>query len=411
MEKMDPRSIAISDYSYVLPQEKIAIYPEQERDASKLLVYENQHLTEDVFRNLPSHLPSNSLLVLNNTRVIEARMVFRKQSGGEIEIFCLEPIGMKVTEVLSSRPPVVWKALIGGASKWKRGLVLQKQIKISAEPIDLFARYVGKYEDAFAIELSWTPDTILFDQVLTEAGNIPLPPYLKRAVEELDHERYQTTFAAPAGSVAAPTAGLHFSHNVLNELSRKNIQVEYLTLHVGAGTFKPVTAATMSGHLMHRENFVVTRSFLNAMIQHEFGHVTAVGTTSLRTLESLYIAGCKLLRRQEQAFTISQWEGYDDHEETITKKDALSAILRHLEQNGIDEMQGSTELLIAPSYPLRMADALVTNFHQPASTLLLLVAAFAGPGWKEMYEYAINHDFRFLSYGDGCLIMRGNSFS
>ncbi len=407
---MNTRSISISDYTYTLPEEKVARYPLQERDASKLLVYNNGNIAEDIYRNIASYLPENCLLVFNNTRVIEARLLFQKPSGGIIEIFCLEPGDMyaDVTTGMLQQGKVQWKCLIGGASKWKSGQVLQKNIQYNNKNILLEARYIEKQTDCFVIELQWTPAHLSFAEILHAAGIIPLPPYIKRNAETTDKERYQTVYAEHDGSVAAPTAGLHFTPAIFEKLLQKNIQHSFVTLHVGAGTFKPVKSETMEGHEMHAEFIDVTKENIEQLLQFS-NNTIAVGTTSARTLESLYWMGVKTIVDADIAednLQLTQWEVYDKLQQLhFTAKEALESLLRWMDRKSLQRIYSKTQILIAPGYAFKIIKGLVTNFHQPNSTLLLLVAALTGNNWKNIYAYALENDFRFLSYGDGCLII------
>lgn len=406
---MDIKNISIRDYSYTLPEEKIAAFPLPDRDASRLLVYNGNQISENSFRNLASYLPPGSLLVFNNTKVVEARLLFQKPSGGNIEIFCLEPGPgyADITTGMLSTGKVIWKCLIGGASKWKPGQVLQKTIHSNHQALLLEARYLEKEADSFLIELSWSPAERSFAEVLHLAGQIPLPPYIKRKPASSDEQRYQTVYAQHDGSVAAPTAGLHFTPAVLSSLSGRNIQQSFVTLHVGAGTFKPVKAATMEGHEMHAEWIDVPRSAIEQLLGQD--STIAVGTTSARTLESLYWLGLKTIVQPDidaAALLLGQWEVYDELSSLNAGKDeSLLALLRWMDHHKTDRLITRTQLLIAPGYRFRVINGLITNFHQPASTLLLLVAALAGDAWKDIYQYALDNDFRFLSYGDSSLLM------
>jgi len=407
---MNTRAISINNYTYTLPEEKIARYPLPERDASKLLLYKNGHITEDIYRNIRQYLPADSLLVFNNTRVIEARLLFQKPSGGTIEIFCLEPGAAyaDVTTGMLQRGAVQWKCLIGGASKWKTGQILQKKILHNNEHIVLEASYVDKQADCFVIDLKWSPVHLSFAEVLHAAGLIPLPPYIKRVAETSDKERYQTVYAAQDGSVAAPTAGLHFTPGLLQDLSQNNIHCAFVTLHVGAGTFKPVKSETMDGHEMHAEFIDVSKETIAQLLQCA-GNTIAIGTTSARTLESLYWMGVKTVLQPaiaEDQLQLTQWEVYDKLQpHAVPAKEALQSLLQWMDGKNLQRIFSKTQILIAPGYAFKIIRGLVTNFHQPQSTLLLLVAAIAGAGWKSMYAYALENDFRFLSYGDGCLIL------
>ena len=407
---MDTRSISINDYTYTLPEEKIAHHPLRERDASKLLVYNNGNIVPAIYRDIDTFLPSGTLLIFNNTRVIEARLLFQKQSGGMIEIFCLEPGDQyaDVTTGMLQQNKVQWKCLIGGASKWKAGQVLQKIIPYNNENITLEARYSEKHSDYFIIELQWAPPQLSFAEVLHHAGIIPLPPYIKRHAEAADQERYQTVYAVQDGSVAAPTAGLHFTPAIFEKLNQKNIQHSFVTLHVGAGTFKPVKSTTMQGHDMHAEFIDVSKETIRQLRQF-VNKTCAVGTTSARTLESLYWMGIKTIidpAVHEDKLLITQWEVYDHLQQySFSAEDALESLLEWMDKKKLQRIISKTQILIAPGYQFKIIKGLVTNFHQPRSTLLLLVAALTGNNWKKIYSYALDNDFRFLSYGDGCLIL------
>jgi S-adenosylmethionine:tRNA ribosyltransferase-isomerase len=399
----DAGSILISTYNYDLSPDLIAEVPLASRDSSRLLIYERGRIREDVFRKLPGHLPSDALLIANNSRVIEARILFQKSSGGVIEIFCLEPMGHSFEEVMDHKGPVTWRCFIGGASKWKPGQVLQKKIYIRGVEVDVQARYKSREEDAFAIEFGWSQPDISFSEVMHAAGSMPLPPYIKRKSSVEDEERYQTVFAQYPGSVAAPTAALHFTNALFEELTAKNIQQHFITLHVGAGTFKPVKSETIAGHSMHAENFGVSLETLAALKNKK--EIVAVGTTSLRTLESLYWMGVKLSQGMPSPFMLDQWEAYE-LDTSLSYTECIDLIIKHLEEQHITKVFCETRLLIIPGYQFKSAKGLITNFHQPQSTLLLLVAAFIGEDWKKVYDYALSNNFRFLSYGDSSLLWR-----
>jgi S-adenosylmethionine:tRNA ribosyltransferase-isomerase len=403
---MDPRNIGIKDYSYFLPEEKIAKHPLAERDASRLLVFNHGNVQQDIYRNIANYLPANSLMLFNNTRVIEARLLFQKVTGGIIEIFCLEPADENTDAhtAMTQTESVLWKCLIGGASKWKPGLLLEKKIKHVSTDIKLSARIRDRQTDTFLIELTWSPGEFTFAEVLHYAGAIPLPPYIKRKVEESDAERYQTIYAREAGSVAAPTAGLHFTPFIFSSLAEKNIVAKYVTLHVGAGTFKPVKAELMLDHEMHAEYFEVDEDLIRSLMENEL--ITAVGTTTARTIETLYWLGVKAQLNSSMSpheLGLEQWEAYELTGD-LSKLESMQALIHWMHVYGQEKILTKTKLLIAPGYKWRVVKQLVTNFHQPQSTLLLLVAAAAGRDWKKMYDYALTHDFRFLSYGDGCLL-------
>lgn len=403
----DPKNISIQDYTYTLPEERIARYPLPQRDASKLLLYRNGEISEDIYKNLPAHLPADSLLVFNNTKVVEARLLFQKPTGGVIEIFCLEPHAQyaDITTAMLQKGKVLWHCLVGGASKWKPGQVLKKEITGADSIITLQARYTEKLPGSFVIELKWEPAHLSFAELLHHAGAVPLPPYIKRAAEESDKERYQTVYAHTDGSVAAPTAGLHFTEQIFADLKSKNIQIEFVTLHVGAGTFKPVKSDTMEGHDMHAEWIDVSATFIEQLIESLQKNIIAVGTTSLRTIESLYWLGRKP-ERNSGVLTLHQWEPYEMTDKNITTQEALSQLLSWMKKNKLTRLIAKTQLLIAPGYDFKIVKGLITNFHQPQSTLLLLVAALTGSDWKKIYDYALEHNFRFLSYGDGSLLWR-----
>jgi S-adenosylmethionine:tRNA ribosyltransferase-isomerase len=406
---MNPRNISISDYTYTLPEEKIARYPLPLRDMSKLLLYRGGQITEDIYQNIDQYLPARSLLVFNNTRVIEARLLFQKPSGGTIELFCLEPADQypDISNGMQQKERVQWKCLVGGASKWKPGQPLQKNIAHGNETLVLEARYISKQSDCFIIELQWTPSHLSFAEVLHFAGVIPLPPYIKRAAETADAERYQTIYAKQDGSVAAPTAGLHFTPPVFEKILQKKINTCFVTLHVGAGTFKPVKTETMDGHGMHAE-FMDVDSDTIEQLRLSPGNAYAVGTTSARTLESLYWMGLKTQINpgiSHDELSISQWEVYEQLSgHTTSSAAAIESLLNWMHKNKLQRLISKTQLLIAPGYSFKVIKGLITNFHQPNSTLLLLVAALTGDNWKNIYSYALDHEFRFLSYGDGCLL-------
>lgn len=406
---MDPKQIRISDYQYQLPEEKIAYYPLQERDASRLLVYRDGLISESNYNSIANELPPESLVLFNNTRVIEARILFKKSTGALIEIFCLEPDDQygDITAAMMQQGKVYWKCLVGSASKWKSGQVLQKIIPGKQEDIILEARYVAKETEYFIIELSWSPVTLDFATVIHEAGAIPLPPYIKRAATASDKDRYQTVYARHDGSVAAPTAGLHFTETVLASLAVKNIQTAFLTLHVGAGTFKPVKAEKLADHEMHAEQIEIRSEFLEMLAGHRYKKIIATGTTTLRTLESIYWLGVKSILHtgiSPEDMFLDQWEATELNQVTITVTASLDSLRNWMKTNKLEIFITKTQLLITPGYRIRMADALITNFHQPQSTLLLLVAAVVGDDWRRVYQYALDNNFRFLSYGDGSLL-------
>jgi S-adenosylmethionine:tRNA ribosyltransferase-isomerase len=411
------KDIKIQDYSYVLPDERIAKFPLLERDASKLLIYNKGNISESTYRNISDYIPAGSCVFFNNTKVIPARLLFKRAMGATIEIFCLEP----TTELASSmiqQGHTEWKCIVGNAKKWKEGEILSLTTEGG---IELKAKIRERSREVFIIQFTWLPVTYTFSEILASLGQVPLPPYLHRAVQASDKERYQTIYAHSEGSVAAPTAGLHFTDNIFNDFKSKNIEPQYVTLHVGAGTFKPVKSEVIGGHDMHAEYFDVPLKTLKILLSAVksrtnagrgcFGkkNIIAVGTTTLRTLESLYLMGCKLSLNPQLTLdeaTIKQWDAYDSAFEVITPEVAFEALIHWLEAQNMERIVAKTQLLIAPPYQVRTINALVTNFHQPQSTLLLLVAAFVGSDWQRIYDYALTHDFRFLSYGDGCLLIR-----
>lgn len=409
---MHPKKLSISDYSYVLPEEKIAFHPLTSRDQSKLLIYKNGCLQQDIYSNISKYLPADSVAIFNNTKVVEARLLFQKPSGGTIEIFCLEPHEKygDITNAMQQRSKIDWLCFVGGASKWKNGQVLEKIIKDGAKEITLCAAYKDKRADSFVIELKWNDASLSFAEILHLAGQIPLPPYIKRKPENEDTVRYQTVYAAYDGSVAAPTAGLHFTQKILNDLKDRNIDIDFITLHVGAGTFKPVKTVTLENHEMHAEFIEIERKVIEKILHNLHKPIIAIGTTTLRSIESLYWLGCKLLQNENifdnETPLLSQWEVYDLQTQNYTTEAALKALLHFLEKQATGKLLAKTQIIIAPGYSFKIATALVTNFHQPASTLLLLVAAFIGNDWHKVYNYALQNDFRFLSYGDGSLLWR-----
>jgi S-adenosylmethionine:tRNA ribosyltransferase-isomerase len=405
---MHPKNISIIDYTYHLPNERIASSPLPERDSSKLLIYKDGVIKEDIYKNIADHIPEKSLLVFNNTKVIQARILFQKQTGGVIEIFCLEPYEAmnEYSTIMNKKGNVRWKCMIGGASKWKDGNLAKK---IQKENGELKATLVQKLSDAYVVELSWQPANLSFAEILEMSGDMPLPPYIKRKAEQSDKERYQTIYAKYDGSVAAPTAGLHFTENIFTSLNEKNISKAYVTLHVGAGTFKPVKAALMEGHEMHAEWIEVNTETIQQLIDNSIHTIIAVGTTSLRTIESLYWMGVKTMLFpgiKMEHLSILQWDVYETPLSAVnfSAATALTALLNHMKENNLQRIITSTQILISPGYQYKVAKGIITNFHQPQSTLLLLVAAVVGNDWKKIYQYALENDFRFLSYGDGSLL-------
>jgi S-adenosylmethionine:tRNA ribosyltransferase-isomerase len=410
---MHPKNLRIENFNYSLPDEKIAKHPLQKRDESKLLIWRDKKIEEDKFYNLDKYLSENSLIIFNNTKVVEARLLFKKESGTIIEIFCLEPANeyADITTAMLQTKKVLWKCLIGNAKKWKDEL-LTKEIVYAEKEIVLTAKKVSKQPDDFIIEFFWNDDSLSFAEVLHLAGVIPLPPYLHRDAEDEDKLRYQTVYAKYDGSVAAPTAGLHFTDNVFEKLSNKKIEKLFVTLHVGAGTFKPVKTETIEQHEMHSEFFEVSIELIEKIATSN-KKVIAVGTTTLRTLESLYWMGTKIRNLKSENrkqisiedIIVQQWDAYELNDENISVQQSLNALLNWMKENNQTKLIAKTQILIAPPYKLKVADVLITNFHQPKSTLLLLVAAIVGDKWKSIYDYALQNGFRFLSYGDACLLM------
>ncbi len=405
----DPKNIAIDEFTYDLPDERVARFPLAERDGSKLLVYQNGNISETIYKKLPGQLPQNTLLVFNNSRVVEARLIFTKPSGGQIEIFALEPHEQyaDIATAMNETGGILYKCLIGGASKWKHGMVMEKKMPYLEESLTLTASIAERRADCFVVQFNWDPGSLTFAAVLHEAGKIPIPPYLHREAEEQDEVRYQTIYAKTDGSVAAPTAGLHFTPELLDRLSQKGVCTAFTTLHVGAGTFMPVKTATMQGHDMHAEFIEADEEILDALSGSET--VIPVGTTAMRTLESLYWMGLKIIQQPNISVTdleMNQWEVYEHLERfRVPKEEAISALKHWMNQAGRRQLIVRTRILIAPGYRFGICNGLVTNFHQPKSTLLLLVAALVGDDWKRIYRYALDNDFRFLSYGDGSLLI------
>ena len=410
---MHPENIFIKDYTYELTEERIAKYPLPQRDESKLLIYKNGKIEENNYYNLDKYIPSNSLLVFNNTKVVEARLIFQKSSGSVIELFCLEPAEEypDITTAMMQKKKVLWKCLVGGAKKWKDESLIKmiKMIESDSKEVELVAKKIKKLTDDFLIELSWNDASLSFAEILHHTGSVPLPPYLHREAEETDKKRYQTIYAKYEGSVAAPTAGLHFTERLFQKLEKKNIQRDFVTLHVGAGTFKPVKTETISEHEMHAEFFEVQKIFIENLLYHLDKNIIVVGTTSLRTIESLYWLGVKTIFQAEISqhdLQLQQWEVYNIDASDISTEQALQSLLQWMNKNQTEVLVTKTQIIIVPGYELKVANGLITNFHQPQSTLLLLVASIVGDHWKKIYSYALENNFRFLSYGDGSLIWK-----
>lgn len=423
---MDTKHIKISDYNYDLPDERIAKFPIAQRDHSKLLVYKHGEVSDDVFHHLPTYLPQGALMIFNNTKVIQARLHFRKETGALIEVFLMEPAEPTDYELMfQTTGHCSWLCMIGNLKKWKEGS-LKRDFEIKGNKLTLSAtmrrgdalgseaqKMVAKGGGTnYWVDFDWDNDKVSFAEILEAVGELPIPPYLNRKTEESDKTTYQTVYSKIKGSVAAPTAGLHFTDAVLKDLDAHGIDREEVTLHVGAGTFKPVKSLEIEGHQMHTEYIVVHRRSLEKLIKHEC-RVIAVGTTSVRTIESLYYMGVHLLKHpeaNEEDRHVKQWDPYELSEDGnlvdgITPMQAIQAIIDYLDRNGLEALHSSTQIIIAPGYQYKIVKMLVTNFHQPQSTLLLLVSAFLKGDWKKVYDYALSHDFRFLSYGDSSLLI------
>lgn len=403
---MDTRHIQIKDFSYELPDDRIAKFPAAPRDSSRLLIYDKGAIAEDRFSNIARHLPQGTLMIYNNTRVIQARMRFRKDTGALIEVFLLEPAEPADYELMfQSTGRCSWLCMVGNLKKWK-GAPLMRRLSVGGREVTLTAACRREQGTSHWIDFTWDDDGTTFADLLEQAGELPIPPYLNRDTEESDKTAYQTVYSKIKGSVAAPTAGLHFTDETLRSIDARGIERDEVTLHVGAGTFKPVKSAEISGHEMHTEHISVSRATIERIIRHGI-NVTAVGTTSVRTLESLYYMGAKLAQDPtlgEERLHVSQWEPYDTRP-TLPPADALRNIISWLDRNGVSVLHSSTQIIIAPGYEYKIVKRLITNFHQPQSTLLLLVSAFLHGDWRKVYDYALSHGFRFLSYGDSSLLM------
>ena len=406
--KTDPRHIRISEFNYPLPDERIAKYPLSVRDQSKLLVYRHGEVSEDRFSALPQYLQEGELMVFNNTRVIQARLHFRKETGALIEVFCLEPL-VPADYALNFQQTshTAWLCMIGNLKKWKEG-ELKRTLNVKGQMLTLTAKRGECHGTSHQIDFSWNNPDICFSDILEVFGELPIPPYLNRDTQESDKETYQTVYSKIKGSVAAPTAGLHFTPRVLESLQQKGVELEELTLHVGAGTFKPVKSEEIEGHEMHTEYISVSINTLKKLVSHR-GRAIAVGTTSVRTLESLYHIGLTLLKNPdatEAELHVRQWQPYEltDEENNTPSELALQAIIDYLERHEMEALHTSTQIIIAPGYTYHVVKTMITNFHQPQSTLLLLVSAFVKGRWKTIYDFALSHDFRFLSYGDSSIL-------
>lgn len=390
-------------YDYELPEEKIARYPLERRDNSKLLTYKHGTISQTRFSSIREHLPEGATLVFNNTKVIRARLKLQKETGAQIEIFCLEPIEpVDIQLSFAATERTAWKCIVGNSKKWKEGL-LQKHLQSGDISTTLSAKRLSIVDNASVVEFTWDNQSLTFADIIDMAGVTPIPPYLNRETEEIDTERYQTVYSEHKGSVAAPTAGLHFSDEIMQELRDNGHNLINVTLHVGAGTFKPVQTKEIASHIMHTEHIVVERSAIES-IRNNRAPLFAVGTTSVRTLESLYWLGVKLLAGEDITDGLQQWDAYRLPDDTPVDK-ALKALLDYLDTNDTDILNNQTQIMIVPGYKFRIVEGLITNFHQPHSTLLLLIGAFVGDDWHKIYDYALANDFRFLSYGDSSLLI------
>ena len=400
------RNININDYNYDLPDEKIAKYPLDERDMSKLLVFDGDKIEEDRFRNISTHLPAGSLLLFNDTKVINARMIFEKETGARIEVFCLDPISPSdYAQAFAQNGRCSWKCLVGNSKKWKDGR-LKKNIIVDGKNLDLYITRVREIGNSFEILFEWDNPDICFSQIIDVAGNIPIPPYLNRNSEDIDKVRYQTVYSHYQGSVAAPTAGLHFTERVMGDLKKCNIQSDAVTLHVGAGTFQPVKTDNAAEHEMHTEHFIVKRTTIEKIVQY-LGNITITGTTTVRTVESLFCVGAQIFENKDvdaEEFHVSQWEAYG-YKDKYDVREILENLLSWMTAKGLEYIRCATQIMIVPGFRFRITDRLITNFHQPKSTLLLLLSAFIGDEWRKVYGYALENNFRFLSYGDSCLFL------
>lgn len=402
------KNIRIDDFDYPLPDERIAFYPKESRTTSKLLVYRrgNHEITDSNFASLPDFLTPDMMVVLNDSKVIHARLLVHNATGAAIEIFCLEPL-LPTTELsaaLAQTGPVTWKCFVGNAKRWKQPLSFE--VTVNGHNLTVTAEKGRQVENAFEVHFSWQDRGVTFAEWVEAYGKTPLPPYIKRVAEKSDESRYQTVYAHYDGSVAAPTAGLHFSKELLQDIENKGIETEYVTLHVGAGTFKPVTADTIGDHYMHDEQIVIRRELVEHLLCTTDKKIVAVGTTVTRSLESIFIIGAKLQLGLPNPLHVEQWEVYENPAiSTVSVEDALKAILHFLDEKGLEYVTASTCLMIVPSYSFKMMRAIITNFHQPKSTLLLLISAYLGDAWRDIYQHALSHEYRFLSYGDANFYM------
>lgn len=405
---METKHIHIKDYNYPLPDERIAKFPLAQRDHSKLLLYRHGDVSEDIFCNIANYLPKGALMIFNNTKVIQARLHFRKETGALIEVFLLEPyIPADYEQMFQTTGHCSWLCMIGNLKKWKEG-VLKRTFDVKGHPVTVTAERKEDVRKSYRVDFTWDDTSVSFAELLDAVGELPIPPYLNRETQESDKKTYQTVYSKIKGSVAAPTAGLHFTPEVLADIDRHGIDREELTLHVGAGTFKPVKSEEIEGHEMHTEYICVHRGTIEKLIRHNASAI-AVGTTSVRTLESLYYIGVKLesdLDLSEEELHVGQWEPYENEKAVdVSPVKAMQNILAYLDKHNLNALHTSTQIIIAPGYDYKIVKMLVTNFHQPQSTLLLLVSAFVHGDWRKIYDYALSHDFRFLSYGDSSLLV------
>jgi S-adenosylmethionine:tRNA ribosyltransferase-isomerase len=400
---MEIQSIDLKEYEYTLPEERIAKHPLEKRDHSKLLEYKNGILHHRHFFDLPTLLDSDSLLVYNNTKVIPARLIFQRQTGARIEVFLLQPVAPSrvMSQIMASKKPVVWETMIGNVKKWKEGEELQGTVTVANRQVILTARLLNRVLKQ--VEFSWSDEEIAFVDLVEACGETPLPPYLNRKAEEEDKSRYQTVYSEKEGAVAAPTAGLHFTEEVFEALRKKGIKEAALTLHVSAGTFQPIKVDKVEAHPMHSEQMEITLETIEKLTQHE-GKIIAVGTTSVRTLESMYWYGVQLLENKGSQFQIEKLAPYESRSVLPSRRESLEAIQQEMKRSGVDTLFGTTSIFIFPGYPFKLVDGLITNFHQPGSTLVLLIAALVGEDWKKIYQEALDTDYRFLSYGDSSLL-------
>lgn len=402
------KNIRIDDFDYPLPDERIAFYPKESRTTSKLLVYHrgSHEITDSNFAALPDFLTPDMMVVFNDSKVIHARLLVHNATGAAIEIFCLEPLAptTELSAALAQTGPVTWKCFVGNAKRWKQPLSFE--VAVNGHNLTVTAEKGRQVENAFEVHFSWQDRGVTFAEWVEAYGKTPLPPYIKRQAETGDETRYQTVYAHYDGSVAAPTAGLHFSKELLQDIENKGIETEYVTLHVGAGTFKPVTADTIGDHYMHDEQIVIRRELVEHLLRTTDKRIVAVGTTVTRSLESIFIIGAKLQLGLPNPLHVEQWEVYENPAiSTVSVEDALKAILHFLDEKGLEYVTASTCLMIVPSYSFKMMRAIITNFHQPKSTLLLLISAYLGDAWRDIYQHALSHEYRFLSYGDANLYM------